>query len=223
VTSPLETLAEVRVLPVVSLAEPTSAAALADVLAESGLPVIEITLRTERALDAVRAVARAGTARVGVGTVMHANQVRAAADAGAEFVVTPGFDPAVVRACLEHRIPVIAGIATATEILQALSAGVEVLKLFPATVLGGPALIEALSAPFPQIRFVPTGGITAQTAPDYLAQPSVLAIGGSWMVPRRAILANDFTAISALSRAAAQLPRARHDRTGMAHSSGSRA
>jgi 2-dehydro-3-deoxyphosphogluconate aldolase/(4S)-4-hydroxy-2-oxoglutarate aldolase len=186
VTSPLETLAQVRVLPVVSLPEPTTAVALADVLVASGLPVIEITLRTERALDSVRAVARAGTARVGVGTVIHADQVVVAANAGAEFVVTPGFDPAVVRACLERRIPVIAGIATATEILQALSAGVEVLKLFPATVLGGPALVEALSAPFPQIRFVPTGGITADTGPDYLAQPSVLAIGGSWMVPRGA-------------------------------------
>jgi 2-dehydro-3-deoxyphosphogluconate aldolase / (4S)-4-hydroxy-2-oxoglutarate aldolase len=206
VTSPLETLAQVRVLPVVSPPEPTTAVALADLLVASGLPIIEITLRTDRALDSVRAVARTGTARVGVGTVIHADQVVAAANAGAEFVVTPGFDPAVVRSCLERRIPVIAGIATATEILQALSAGVEMLKLFPATVLGGPALIEALSAPFPQVRFVPTGGITAHTAPDYLAQPSVLAIGGSWMVPRSAILAKDFNAISALSRAAAQLP-----------------
>jgi 2-dehydro-3-deoxyphosphogluconate aldolase / (4S)-4-hydroxy-2-oxoglutarate aldolase len=223
VTSPLQTLAQVRVLPVVSLPEPTTAVALADVLVASGLPVIEITLRTERALDSVRAVARAGTARVGVGTVIHPDQVTAAADAGAEFVVTPGFDPAVVRACLERQIPVIAGVATATEVLQALSAGVEVLKLFPATVLGGPALIEALSAPFPQVSFVPTGGITAHTAPDYLTQPSVLAIGGSWMVPRDAILAKDFNAISALSRAAAQLPRARHDRTGTAESTGSRA
>jgi 2-dehydro-3-deoxyphosphogluconate aldolase/(4S)-4-hydroxy-2-oxoglutarate aldolase len=197
-------LSTVRILPVVSLPEPDVAAHVTAVLANAGLPIVEITLRTDRALDAVSAATAAGRALVGIGTVTRPEQVSDAVDAGAQFVVTPGFDPTIVRAYSDRAIPLIPGVATATEIQAALAAGLSVLKLFPAEALGGWRTIRALSAPYPQVRFVPTGGITARASPHYLAEPSVLAVGGSWMVPPDALLGHDMTAIGALSRAAAR-------------------
>jgi 2-dehydro-3-deoxyphosphogluconate aldolase / (4S)-4-hydroxy-2-oxoglutarate aldolase len=141
--------------------------------------------------------------------VLSASQVNAAAEAGARFIVTPGFEPAVVRACLYRELPVIPGVATASEVQAALNAGLRTVKFFPAAHLGGPSAIRALGAAYQDMRFVPTGGITAATAAAYLAEPAVLAVGGSWMVPRTHIDHHDFAAIAELCRAAVAAARDR--------------
>jgi 2-dehydro-3-deoxyphosphogluconate aldolase/(4S)-4-hydroxy-2-oxoglutarate aldolase len=196
-------LARVRLMPLVVIDEPSAASPLGDVLMQSGLPVMEIALRTDAALDAVREAAENPQLCVGVGTVLHAGQVSVAAAAGAQFIVTPGFDPTVVRACLDQGLPVIPGVATASEVQAALNAGLHIVKFFPAASLGGPAAIRAIAAAYQGMRFLPTGGITAKTAASYLAEPAVLAVGGSWMVPSVLIARHDFAAIAKLCRSAA--------------------
>ncbi|MFD0818841.1 bifunctional 4-hydroxy-2-oxoglutarate aldolase/2-dehydro-3-deoxy-phosphogluconate aldolase, partial [Micromonospora zhanjiangensis] len=147
-----------------------------------GLRAVEVTFRTAAAAEAIRVMAGHDHLLVGAGTVLRADQVDEALAAGARFVVSPGFGPAVVRRCQELGVPVFPGVSSATDIQAALDAGIEVVKFFPAEQLGGVAMIKALAAPFRSVRFIPTGGVNTGNLADYLAQPAVLAVGGTWMV-----------------------------------------
>lgn len=193
--------AGVSVVPVLTLADPSQAVPLARALARGGLPVVEITLRTGASLDALEAVAAAGFV-AGAGTVTRPEQVALAAAAGARFIVAPGFSRAVAEAAAEAGLPYLPGVATATEIMRAVEAGFDRLKLFPAAQLGGVAAVKALAAPFPQVRFCPTGGIDATSCRDYLALPAVFAVGGSWVAPDAAIATGDWARIESLARTA---------------------
>ncbi|UXY22995.1 bifunctional 4-hydroxy-2-oxoglutarate aldolase/2-dehydro-3-deoxy-phosphogluconate aldolase [Streptomyces cynarae] len=174
-------LAGARIMPVLTVPEPATAGPLADALAAGGARYAEVTFRTAEAEQVVKAMAAHGGLAVGAGTVLTAEQAERAVAAGARFVVSPGFDEDVVTTCRELGVPVVPGIATATELMRALSAGVDTVKLFPAEPLGGLRTLRSLAAPFPRVRFVPTGGIDASCLTSYLAEPAVLAVGGSWM------------------------------------------
>ena len=198
----LEALRAARVVPVVTIEDAAGAVPLARALVAGGLPVVEITLRTPAGLDALRAAA-AGVpgALVGAGTVLDAAAADAAMDAGARFVVSPGLVEAVVEVCRHRGVLALPGIATPTELLRAMDLGCQTVKLFPASVLGGTALIHALTALGTGAAFVPTGGIALETARDYLAIREVVAVGGSWMVPADRIAAGDWDGIRALAAA----------------------
>lgn len=184
-----------RIVPVLVVPDPASAPLLGRALAAGGLPVAEVTLRTPAALEAIRAMAAETDCLVGAGTVTTADQVCAARDAGAGFVVSPGLSAAVIAECRVLDLPVVPGIATATELLQAIDLGLSLVKLFPAHIVGGPAAIRAFSGPFPQMSFLPTGGVTAANLADYLALPAVVAVGGTWMVEASALAVHDWTRI----------------------------
>lgn len=189
-----------RVLPVLKLDDAGRATAIADALVAGGVPTVEVTLRTEAGAEAIAALAGRTDITVGAGTVLTPEQVDRVADAGAEFVVSPGFDPDVVARTLQRGLLPVPGIATPSELQAALRAGLDLVKVFPVAVLGGPSMLGALAAPFPGVRFLPSGGITLQTAPDYLALPTVLAVGGSWMVPADAIAAGRFDEVERACR-----------------------
>ncbi|MGH1549813.1 bifunctional 4-hydroxy-2-oxoglutarate aldolase/2-dehydro-3-deoxy-phosphogluconate aldolase [Leifsonia poae] len=195
------------ILPVVVIDDARDAEPLARALVAGGIRQAEITLRTAAALGALRTMSAIPGITVGVGTVLEPEQAEAAIDAGAAFVVSPGLSDAVVAVCERRRVQAVPGVATATEAMRARSLGLRTLKFFPAESSGGPAALSALSSVFPELEFVPTGGIDADRAPAYLALPSVIAVGGSWMVPRTAIAAGDFAAIEALCRAAVGVVR----------------
>ena len=194
-----------RIVPVVVLEELETAVPVAAALAEGGIPVAEVTFRTAVAAAAIRRIAGETDVLVGAGTVVRPEQVDEAVAAGARFIVTPGLSLRVIERCRELDVLVIPGVATATEVIAALDQGLDLLKLFPAEAAGGIALLRALRGPFPDVRFVPTGGITAANAASYLALPSVAAVGGSWMVAPELIAARDYAAITRLAREAATL------------------
>jgi 2-dehydro-3-deoxyphosphogluconate aldolase/(4S)-4-hydroxy-2-oxoglutarate aldolase len=191
-------LLRARLVPVVVLDRAEDAEPLAEALAAGGLPVAEVTFRTAAAPEAIRRMCRRGGITVGAGTVLNASQVEAAAEAGAQFIVSPGFSPAVVEACRERHLPVIPGAVTPSEIMAALEAGLDVLKFFPASRYGGPATLKDLAGPFGNVRFVPTGGVSEANLADYLGLPNVAAVGGSWMVAKKLVAAGAFDQISAL-------------------------
>jgi 2-dehydro-3-deoxyphosphogluconate aldolase/(4S)-4-hydroxy-2-oxoglutarate aldolase len=170
-----------RVMPVLTVPSAEMAGPLADALAAGGARCAEVTFRTPDAEQVLKTMAAHGGLTVGAGTILTPEQVTRAVAAGARFVVSPGYDEAVVAKCRELAVPVVPGIASATELMHALRAGLDTVKLFPAEPLGGIPMLRALAAPFPQVRFVPTGGIDAARLPAYLAAPEVLAVGGSWM------------------------------------------
>ncbi|MYS88672.1 MULTISPECIES: bifunctional 4-hydroxy-2-oxoglutarate aldolase/2-dehydro-3-deoxy-phosphogluconate aldolase [Streptomyces] len=174
-------LAGARLLPVLTVRYPGTAGPLADALAAGGARCAEVTFRTPGAERVLKEMAAHGGLTVGAGTVLTPEQAERAVAAGARFVVSPGFDEEVVAKCSELGVPVVPGIATATELMRALRTGLDTVKLFPAEPLGGIPMLRALAAPFPRARFVPTGGIDAPRLPAYLAHPAVLAVGGSWM------------------------------------------
>jgi 2-dehydro-3-deoxyphosphogluconate aldolase / (4S)-4-hydroxy-2-oxoglutarate aldolase len=216
----LAAVARHRLVPVITLDEPRHARPLLDALTAGGLPCAEVTFRTAAAAEGLREMAAAaaeagggagdgagGGALIGAGSVLRAEQVDQAVMAGARFIVTPGLSPAVLRACAEHAVPVIPGVATATEICAALDAGISTVKLFPAEPLGGLNLINALRGPFPDVRFVPTGGIGAELLPGYLACPAVAAVGGSWMASRSLIQQERFAEITTLTAGAVAVAR----------------
>ena len=180
--SPTDVLGGHRIVPVVVLDDPAGADALGAALVEGGLPVAEATFRTPQAAAVLRRLAANDDLVVGAGTVRTDRQVDEAVEAGARFVVSPGLSAAVVRRCQDAGVPVGPGVSTATEVMQAIDLGLDTVKFFPAEASGGLPTIKALAAAFPQVRFLPTGGITVDTAPAYLAHPSVAAVGGSWMV-----------------------------------------
>jgi len=202
---PLSRLAAHRIVPVVVLDDAADAGPLATALVAGGLPVAEVTFRTAAAADAIRIMAARGDVLVGAGTVLTPAQVDAAVAAGAQFVVSPGTSRAVVERCAEHGVPALPGAVTATEVQAALELGLTTVKFFPAGTSGGPKAIAALAAPFTSVRFVPTGGVGAANLAEYLALPSVCAVGGSWMVPRDRIRAGDVDAVRALTREAVAL------------------
>lgn len=172
-----------RVIPVLVIDRVEDALPIGQALVAGGLPVLEVTLRTPAAIDAIRAMTAIDGAIVGAGTVLDERQYEAAVEAGAEFVVSPGLTESLGKAARAGPVPLLPGIASATDIMRALDLGFSRLKFFPAMAAGGLPALKALSAVFGQVRFCPTGGITQQTASDWLALPSVGCIGGSWFVP----------------------------------------
>ena len=196
----------VPVLPVVVIDRLADAVPLARALVAGGLPAIEVTLRTDVALDAVRAIATdVPEILVGVGTIVTPLQARQAADSGARFLVSPGATPALIGAMAETGLPFLPGTATASEVLVAVEAGCAELKLFPAEASGGVTLLHAFAPVFPDVRFCPTGGITAILAPAYLALPNVGCVGGSWFAPPELLAARAWSEITALAIEAAAL------------------
>lgn len=187
-------------IPVVVLNEARHAPALAGALLAGGIRVAEVTFRTAAAAEAIRLMSAAEpTLLVGAGTVLNPTQVDQAAEAGARFVVSPGLDAAVVRRAQHHGLPVYPGAVTPSEIMAALDLGLTTLKFFPARVYGGPAALTALGAPFPQVRFIPTGGVSVTNLGEYLSLPNVAAVGGSWMVPAAAVDTGDATTVRRLT------------------------
>jgi 2-dehydro-3-deoxyphosphogluconate aldolase/(4S)-4-hydroxy-2-oxoglutarate aldolase len=204
-TELVERIGAARLVPVVVLDDAASAAPLAEALVAGGLPVAEVTFRTAAAVESIKAMSARGDLLVGAGTVLTPEQVDAAVDAGASYVVSPGFSQAVVRRCLERGVLPLPGAVTATEVQAALAEGLEVVKFVPAETSGGAKAIKALAAPFGGLRFVPTGGIGPANVADYTAVSAVLAVGGSWMVPRDAIAAGDFAKVTQLTAEAVSL------------------
>jgi 2-dehydro-3-deoxyphosphogluconate aldolase/(4S)-4-hydroxy-2-oxoglutarate aldolase len=195
-----DAIAAGKLVPVIALDRAESAPALANALLEGGLRCAEVTFRTESAADSIKSIADGFPEMlVGAGTVLTVEQVDRAIDAGAKFVVSPGFGPKVVRRCAERGIPIFPGVATATEIQMALDEGLTTLKFFPAEQAGGVGMIKALAAPFRQVRFIPTGGVSTKNVADYLAIPAVIAVGGSWMVPTDALKAGDWARVTQLT------------------------
>lgn len=199
-------LSLVPVVPVVVIEDLDHAVPVARALVEGGLPVIELTLRTPVALDAIAAIAaEVPEILVGAGTIVTPGQARQTADAGAQFLVSPGSTPALLTAMADSGLPFLPGTATVSEALAVLEAGFTEMKFFPAEASGGAAYLKAISSPLPAARFCPTGGITAATAPSYLALPNVGCVGGSWLTPADVLAAGDWDRVSALAAAAAAL------------------
>jgi 2-dehydro-3-deoxyphosphogluconate aldolase/(4S)-4-hydroxy-2-oxoglutarate aldolase len=201
----MDRLGALGVLPVVVIDEPSLAGRLGSALRTGGLPCAEVTLRTDSALESLRVLAEDPDLLVGAGTVLRPAQVGAALEAGARFMVSPGFSASVLAECRRSGVPLIPGVATATEIQTALDAGLQVLKFFPAEAAGGVVALKALAAPFREVRFVPTGGITASMLAGYLALPAVHAVGGSWLVSAELLAAQDFDQIAQLAAQAVEV------------------
>lgn len=204
-----ERIAELRVIPVVEMPDAERAVTLASTLLAAGLPCAEITFRTTAAARAIADIAaRVPDLYLGAGTVLTAEQADAAIDAGAKFLVAPGFNAEVVAHAAQRSVPMLPGIATPTDIEQALAAGLDLLKFFPAEAMGGVNYLKAVSAPYRTVRFVPTGGISSTNLRDYLDLPQVAACGGSWMVKKDLIAAGDFDTIGKLASEAVSLAHA---------------
>jgi 2-dehydro-3-deoxyphosphogluconate aldolase / (4S)-4-hydroxy-2-oxoglutarate aldolase len=201
-----ERFAALRIVPVIVIDDPEDAVPLAAALRDGGLPCAEITLRTPRALEALRRIAaEVPDMLVGAGTVLTPEQAGAARDAGARFMVAPGFNPAVVDYCLAQEIPVFPGVCTPTEIERALGHGLSVLKFFPAEPMGGLAFLKAIAAPYTGVSFMPTGGIGPSNLASYLGFSRVVACGGSWMAPNDLIATRQFDQIRSVTQAAVAL------------------
>jgi len=194
------------VIPVIVLQRVEDAVPLARALVEGGVRVLEVTLRTSVALACMEAIAKAvPEAIVGAGTIRSVADAKAAKDVGCRFGVSPGYTSAIGRACADLQLPLLPGVATASEVMTATADGYRFLKFFPATAAGGIPLLKALAGPFPDIAFCPTGGITVETAPQFLALPNVKVCGGSWLTPEDAVKAGDWARITELARATAKL------------------
>jgi len=201
-------LRQLGIIPVVSIERVESAIPLAEALLNGGLPCAEITFRTTAAEPAIRAISQAfPEILVGAGTVLDEEQVERAMNAGAKFIVSPGFSPMVVNHCQEKNIPIFPGVCTPTDIQIALETGLSMLKFFPADAFGGLKTLKALSAPFPNVEFIPTGGITAANLEEYLSFKKVLACGGSWMVKNELINDGNFAEITRLTEEAVSIKR----------------
>lgn len=199
-------LAGARVVPVVVLDDPEFAVPLAELFLEAGLPAIEITLRTENALACVERIAKAvPDLLVGAGSIRDREQIPAVIDAGARFAVSPGYSNSLCVAAVDHKLPFVPGAVTASEVLALREWGYTLVKFFPAELAGGLKMIQALSAPLPETRFFPTGGITPENAPAYLAAPQVACVGGSWLTPRDLLEGQDLESLQVLAREASTL------------------
>jgi len=201
-----EILALAPVIPVLTITDAEAAVPLARALLAGGLPVLEVTLRSNAALAAIAAIrAELPHAIVGAGTVIDVDQLAAALKAGSQFIVSPGFSAALCAEGARQGAAMLPGVATPTELMAALAAGLDTLKFFPAAQAGGAGMLRALAAPFPAVRFCPTGGIDVHSAAEYLALPNVLCVGMSSLAPPAAIAAGDYAAVTALARQAAGL------------------
>ena len=194
------------VIPVIVIDDARDAVPLARALVEGGVRVLEVTLRTPAALDALRAISsNVGEAIAGVGTISRPEDFIEAAAAGAKFGVSPGLTPELIASAKASGLPLLPGVMTPSDVIAARAAGFTALKLFPAGQAGGIGMLKALGGPFPDVIFCPTGGVTPENAPDFLALPNVACVGGSWLAPRDLVAKGDWRRISALAREAAQL------------------
>ena len=203
----LQEIGKRRIVPAVAIDDAADADALGEALESGGLPIAEIMFRTSAAEASLRALTRRKNLLIGAGTVLNVDTVKRAVDAGASFIVSPGFNPKVVGYCVEQSIPIIPGIATPTEIEMALDHGLSVVKFFPAESIGGIKTLKLLSGPYAMIQFMPTGGISPENLSDYLRFPKVLACGGSWMVARDLLAGKRFDRVRELSREAVELAK----------------
>jgi 2-dehydro-3-deoxyphosphogluconate aldolase/(4S)-4-hydroxy-2-oxoglutarate aldolase len=211
----VERVGEIGIVPVVSLPKLEYAEPLAESLLEGGLPCAEITFRTAAAAESIAQIsAKFPGLLVGAGTVLTTEQARDAIDAGAKFIVSPGTNPVVVDYCLSNGVTIFPGVCTPTEIEMALAKGIDVLKFFPAEPMGGVKFLQAICAPYRQVRFIPTGGIDTKNIGQYLALPQVVACGGSWMVKPELFEAGDFAKVRQLAGEAAVLVRELRERNG---------
>lgn len=193
------------VIPVIVVDDVSTAVPLAEALVAGGVRVLEVTLRTPAALDAIRAMSSVDGAIVGVGTALDGDDLARAQDAGARFAVSPGYTEVLGKRASELNMPWLPGIATSADIMRARDGGYSAVKFFPALQAGGIPMLKALGGPFVDTVFCPTGGVSAATAPDFLALPNVLCVGGSWLCPKQAVAAGDWAAITALAREASSL------------------
>ena len=217
-TSSMGRIEETRIVPMVAVDSADQAVALAHALDAGGLPMVEITFRTEAAVDAIRAVTAAcPDVLVGAGSVLVVEQVEAAVEAGARFIVSPGLDEVVVERTLALGITALPGCATASDLMRARRLGIDCVKLFPAEALGGLAMLAALAAPFPGMRFVPTGGIDPGNLEAYLRDRRVLAVGGSWMAAPALVRAAAWDEITVRARAAMAIAAAVEEASGGGH------
>jgi 2-dehydro-3-deoxyphosphogluconate aldolase/(4S)-4-hydroxy-2-oxoglutarate aldolase len=200
-------LEQARIVPLATIRRADRLGAVVAGLIEGGLPIAEITLRTDEALAAISIAAAIPGFVVGAGTILEVGQVDRAVDAGASFLVSPGLDEAVIERALTIGVPIIPGVATATEVMRARSLGLQTVKLFPVRELGGPAVVAALAAPFPRLRFLVSGGIVEADVPRYLSHPSVLSVGGSWMLTPHDVEAGNTAAIAEATRRAVAMAR----------------
>jgi len=198
-------LEELKVVPVVVIEDADDAVPLAETLIEAGLPCAEVTFRTSAGAEAIRRMAKVKGLILGAGTVLTEDQAEEATAAGAQFVITPGFNPKVVGYCIDNDIPISPGTSTPTDIEAALSFGLNIVKFFPAEAFGGVKTLKAISAPYTTMKFIPTGGVNAENLLDYLRFPKVLACGGSWMVKKDLIAAKNFGEIARMTREAVEL------------------
>ncbi len=197
----LQLMQDAPVIPVIVLHDVAHAVPLARALLAGGIRMLEVTLRTPQALACIEAMARdVPEAVIGAGTVRSAADAQAAALAGASFAVSPGYTHVVGQACRDAGLPLLPGVATASDIMRAQEDGLTELKFFPALQAGGAAMLKAWSGPFGEVRFCPTGGITPQNAPDFLALPNVVCVGGSWLAPADALARGDWARITQLAR-----------------------
>ena len=204
-----ERFAELKVVPVVVLNDVKDAAPLAKALVEGGLPCAEVTFRTDAAAESIRIMAEAyPDMLVGAGTVLTTEQVDRAVEAGAKFIVSPGFDPEIVDYCIEKNIPVFPGCISPSEVAQAVKRGLKIVKFFPAEQAGGLAMIKAMAAPYNMLKFMPTGGINTKNLKEYLACDKILCCGGSWMVKGDMVEAGEFDKIQKLTEEAKALAEA---------------
>ncbi|PTX56084.1 2-dehydro-3-deoxyphosphogluconate aldolase/(4S)-4-hydroxy-2-oxoglutarate aldolase [Litoreibacter ponti] len=193
------------IVPVLVVDDVADAQPLAEALVAGGLPALEVTLRTPAALEVIAEMAKVEGGVVGAGTLLTPQDVHNAVDAGAVFGVSPGATDKLLDACLEAGLPLLPGAATASEAMALLERGYSMLKFFPAEASGGAAALKAIGAPIPQVKFCPTGGVSASNAMDYLSLPNVVCAGGSWVAPKAKMQAGDWEGITALARDAAAL------------------
>jgi len=197
------------VMPVIVIDEAEHAVPLADALLAGGIKAIEITLRTQNALEVIRAIAsERPELAIGAGTILGADQAQAAKQAGAQFAVSPGATDAVLQGCRDVDLPLLPGAATVSEMMSLAEKGYHNLKFFPAVASGGLAYVKSLASPLPHLKICPTGGITLQTAPEWLALDNIICVGGSWIAPRNMIAEGSFLAITERAAAAQALKKA---------------
>ena len=202
----LQVMQDSPVIPVIVLTEVAQAVLMARALVAGGIRMLEVTLRTPQALACIEAIARdVPEAVVGAGTVRSAADAQACAMAGARFIVSPGYTAALGQACRDVRLPLLPGVATGSEIMMAQADGLTELKFFPAMQAGGPAMLKAWAGPFGDVRFCPTGGVTASNAVDFLALPNVVCVGGSWLTPPDALARGNWAQVTALAFQASRL------------------
>lgn len=201
----LDIMRSASVIPVIAIDDPAHAVPLAEALVAGGIRVLEVTLRTEHGLGAIRAMAQVPGAIVGVGTLTQPEEFAASRDAGAVFGVSPGLTPALIEASRKSGLPLLPGVMTPSEVMAAREAGFRQLKLFPAVPAGGVGMLNAIGGPLPDVTFCPTGGISQETASQFLALKNVACVGGSWLTPKDAIAAGNWDRITEIAKAASGL------------------